>query len=237
MLQANENPLRDNRLLSYLTSEQHQQLLPDLKQVSLVLGETLYLPNDNITHVYFPINSVVSLLATLENGDTVETGLIGFEGMLGTSVVLGVNSSTSLALVQGCGEAFRVRTQALQPFVENGGQFKEKLFKYIHALFTQTAQTAACNRVHPISQRLARWLLLTHDRLRRDEFELTHELLARMLGTRRAGVSVAANTLREEGLIDYSRGHVVVLNRKGLEAASCECHRVLKTEVDRSSEK
>lgn len=236
MLQGIESPLNANRLLSYLTPDQQQQLLPELKPVSLVLGETLYLPNDSIGYVYFPTNSVVSLLATLENGETVETGLIGFEGMVGTSIALGVNISTSLALVQGNGEAFRLRAQALLPLVENGSQFKERLFKYIHALFTQTAQTAACNRVHPISERLARWLLLTHDRLKRDEFELTHELIARMLGTRRAGVSVAANTLRAEGLIDYSRGRVVMIDRRGLEAASCECYRVVKAEVERFSE-
>jgi CRP-like cAMP-binding protein len=176
---------------------------------------------------------MISLLAALEGGETVETGVVGAEGMVGISVVLGVETSTSEALVQADGEAFRMKAKALAPLIRNGSVLHENLLRYIHTILAQISQTAACNRAHNLSERLARWLLLTHDRLGRDEFELTHELLAHMLGTRRAGVSVAASTLREAGVIGYTRGRVTILDRKGLESATCECYRKVKAEFDR----
>jgi len=229
----NEFPITDNLLLSHLTREQHRVLSPDLQLVKLELGQTLHAPDEKIKHVYFPTTSVISLLASLDNGDSVETGLIGSEGIVGTSIALGVDAGSSLALVQGTGVALRLPSLSLPPFLRNGGIFRQKTFEFINSLFAQTAQTAACNRAHTVSQRLARWLLLTHDRVEGDELELTHELIARMLGSRRAGVSVAANDLREAGLISYTRGRVTVIDRTGLEAASCECYRMVKSHFDR----
>jgi len=233
MSQANNFPLTDNLLLSVLTREQYRVLSPNLQPVRLELGQTLHTPDEKIRHVYFPSGSLISLLASLDNGDSVETGLIGSEGVVGTSIALGVDAGNSLALVQGGGMALRLPSSALPPFLANGGAFRQKTFEFINSLFAQTAQTAACNRVHSVSQRLARWLLLTHDRIEGDELELTHELIARMLGSRRAGVSVAANDLREAGLISYTRGRVTVIDRAGLEAASCECYRMVRSHFDR----
>lgn len=234
MSQTNKDfPLTDNLLLSHLTPDEHRALSPDLQAVRLELGQILHAPDEKIKHVYFPATSLISLLASLDNGDSVETGLIGSEGIVGTSIALGVEAGNSLALVQGSGIALRLPSSSLPPFLKDGGIFRQKTFEFINSLFAQTAQTAACNRAHSVSQRLARWLLLTHDRIEGDELELTHELIARMLGSRRAGVSVAANDLREAGLISYTRGRVTVIDRPGLEAASCECYRMVKTHFDR----
>ena len=234
MSQTNKDfPLTDNLLLSHLTPDEHRALSPDLQVVRLELGQILHAPDEKIKHVYFPATSLISLLASLDNGDSVETGLIGSEGIVGTSIALGVEAGNSLALVQGSGIALRLPSSSLPPFLKDGGIFRQKTFEFINSLFAQTAQTAACNRAHSVSQRLARWLLLTHDRIEGDELELTHELIARMLGSRRAGVSVAANDLREAGLISYTRGRVTVIDRPGLEAASCECYRMVKTHFDR----
>lgn len=234
MSQTNKDfPLTDNLLLSHLTPDEHRALSPDLQVVRLELGQILHAPDEKIKHVYFPATSLISLLASLDNGDSVETGLIGSEGIVGTSIALGVDAGNSLALVQGSGIALRLPSSSLPPFLKDGGIFRQKTFEFINSLFAQTAQTAACNRAHSVSQRLARWLLLTHDRIEGDELELTHELIARMLGSRRAGVSVAANDLREAGLISYTRGRVTVIDRPGLEAASCECYRMVRTHFDR----
>lgn len=223
----------DNHILRALRDEEYARLLPHLQLVPLTLGETLHMPEQIIEYVYFPTTGLVSLLATLEGGETVETGVVGNEGMVGIPVVLGVDTSTSLSLVQGEGEAVRVRSSPLRSSTKNGGVLQDLMLRFTHAMFTQIAQTAACNRVHSLNQRLARWLLLSHDRLKRDRFALTHEFLARMLGTRRAGVSVAASILREAELIDYTRGQVTILDRKGLEAASCECYSQVRAEYDR----
>lgn len=153
--------------------------------------------------------------------------------MVGISVALGVDTSANEALVQGDGEAYRMKADSLRPLIKEGGVLHDSLLRYVHTIFAQISQTAACNRAHTLSERLARWLLLTHDRLGKDEFDLTHEFLARMLGTRRAGVSVAASTLREAGVIGYTRGRVTILNRKGLEDSACECYRIVKAEFDR----
>ncbi len=223
----------NNLILTALPSEELNRLCDHLEPFELKLGDILQVPEDPIKYVYFPTHGIISLLATLEGGETVETGVVGREGMVGISIVLGVDTTTSQALVQGAGSAQRMKAQSLKVFLRNGGALHALLLRYIHTIFAQISQTAACNRVHSLNERLARWLLLTHDRLGRDNFGLTHEFLARMLGTRRAGVSVAASALREAGLIDYSRGEVAVLDRQGLEAASCECYSVVKAEFDR----
>ena len=225
-----------NMLLAVLSGAEYELVATHLEKISLRSGQILQMPGQRIDFLYFPTTCMISLLATLEDGETVETGVVGSEGMVGISVALGVETSTNEALVQGDGEAFRLKANALGPLIKNGGVFHVNLLRYIHAIFAQISQTAACNRAHSLSERLARWLLLTHDRLGRDEFEFTHEFLARMLGTRRAGVSVAASTLREAGAIGYTRGRVTILDRQGLEKAACECYRIVKAEFDRTLE-
>jgi len=232
MAQSLNSPSK-NLILAALAGEEFDRLSEHLEAFELKLGEFLHMPDERVEHVYFPTDGIVSLLATLEGGETVETGVVGREGMVGISIVLGVDTTTSQSLVQGSGHALRMKAQSLKPFLNNGGRLQDLLLRYIHTVFSQISQTAACNRVHTLNERLARWLLLTHDRLEHDTFDMTHEFLARMLGTRRAGVSIAASALREAGLIDYSRGQVVVLNRKGLEEGCCECYGVVKADADR----
>jgi len=222
-------------ILASLPGAEYELIAPHLETVSLRRGQILQMPDERIRFLYFPTTCMISLLAALEGGETVETGVVGGEGMVGISVVLGVDTSTSEALVQADGEAWRMKAKALGPLIKNGGVLHDNLLRYIHAIFAQISQTAACNRAHTLSERLARWLLLTHDRLGRNEFEITHDFLARMLGTRRAGVSVAASTLREAGAIGYVRGRVTILDRQGLEDAACECYRIVKAEFDRLS--
>jgi len=174
------------------------------------------------------------LLASLASGETVETGLIGREGVAGINVALGADLSPHQALVQVGGHAMTMPAADFRTIAASSRKLHELLLRYMHALFTQVAQTAACNRLHTVEARLAHWLLLTHDRAATDEFILTQEFIARMLGVRRAGVNVAANALRRANLIDYSRGRVVILDRKRLEAASCECYQTIKDEYDRA---
>ena len=232
MAQALNSPV-NNLILAALPGEEFDRLSEHLEVFELKLGNILQMPEDRVEYVYFPTDGIVSLLAMLEGGETVETAVVGREGMVGISVVLGGDMTTNQALVQGHGSSLRIKAKSLKPFLKNGGLLNDLSLRYIHAVLAQISQTAACNRVHSLNERLARWLLLTHDRLGRDTLDLTHEFLARMLGTRRAGVSVAASALREAGLIDYSRGQIVVLKRKGLEEASCECYAVVKAEFDR----
>ena len=228
-----QEPLLANQILAALPREEFEPLAAKLRPVPLALGETLYMPEQEIEYVYFVNSGVVSLLATLENGTTVEAGVIGNEGMVGISVILGADSTPNQALIQSAGEALRIPTKDIRTEFRKGSKLRDLLLRYTHTLFTQVAQTAACNRLHSIEQRLARWLLLSQDRIGRDDFVLTQDFLSRMLGVRRAGVSVAANTLRQAGLIDYHRGTMTVLDRKGLENYSCECYAIVREEYDR----
>lgn len=223
----------DNKILAALPREEFEPLNQKLKPVKLELGTTLYLPEQKIDYVYFVTRGVVSVLAALENGATVEAGVIGPEGMAGIAALLGADSTPNQALIQAEGHALRISTEDVRTEFRKGGKFRDLVLRYMHTLFTQVAQTAACNRLHSIEQRLARWLLLTQDRVASDEFVLTQDFLSRMLGVRRAGVSVAANTLKQAGLIDYRRGTVVILDRDGLEQYSCECYRIVRDEYDR----
>lgn len=222
-----------NKILAALPREEFDQIAAKLRTVPLKLGEILYMPEQKIEHVYFVTSGVVSLLAALENGATVEAGVIGPEGMAGISVILGADSTPNQALIQADGHALRMSSEDIRTEFRKGGKLRDLLLRYTHTLFTQVAQTAACNRLHSIEQRLARWLLLTQDRVDSDEFVLTQDFLSRMLGVRRAGVSVAANTLKQAGLIDYRRGSIIVLDRKGLEKYSCECYGIVRAEYDR----
>jgi CRP-like cAMP-binding protein len=228
-----QEPQTSNKILAALSQEEFEPLASKLKPVPLILGEILYLPEQKIEYVYFVNSGVVSLLAALENGATVEAGVIGPEGMAGISVILGADSTPNQALIQSAGEALRITSADIRTEFRKGGKLRDLLLRYTHTLFTQVAQTAACNRLHSIEQRLARWLLLTQDRVGRNDFVLTQDFLSRMLGVRRAGVSVAANTLRQSGLIDYHRGTMMVLDRQGLEKYSCECYAIVRDEYDR----
>lgn len=227
------NSARSNGILSVLPNTVLEQFSAKLRPVKLVFGDVIYEPNQPVDYAYFPTSGVISLLAAFDDGSTVEAGVIGPEGILGTWIVLGADTTPHQAVVQSKGHALKLAVGDLRAVLHHDGLLMEALLRYTNALFAQVAQTAACNRVHRLEQRLARWLLLTHDRVHGDEFLLTQEFISRMLAVRRAGVSVAANALRQMHAIDYQRGNVTVLDRKGLEGASCECYRLVKTEYDR----
>ena len=221
-----------NRLLATLTTKEYKRLLPKLKTVSLVLGEVLYEPGDVIKDVYFPNDSIISLISELSETSLLEVGMVGNEGMAGLAVFMGVSFSPTRALVQGAGTAMKMSSAAVRTEANRLGSLHQLLHRYSHSLLTQVSQTSACNRFHLVDARLARWLLMTKDRLGPDEFPLTQEFLASMLGVRREGVSKAAGVLQAGKLIRYSRGVITILNRAGLETKSCECYAIIKAETD-----
>jgi CRP-like cAMP-binding protein len=196
--------------------------------VSLSFGEVLYESGELIRHVYFPNQGIVSLLSTVEERSTLEVGVVGNEGMVGISVFLGKAVSLNRAIVQGAGTAMKMKAESLCNHVRRDGSLPDLLRRYTHFLLAQVSQTAVCNRFHTVEARLARWLLMTHDRLRSDEFRLTQEFLSDMLGVRREGVTSAARTLQQEKLICYVRGKITILNRAGLQSASCKCYEIVK---------
>jgi CRP-like cAMP-binding protein len=215
-----------------LPRKEYELLLPRLKTVSLELGEELYEPGDEIKYVYFPNDSIISLISQLSKTAGLEVGMVGNEGMAGLSVFMGVRSSSTRALVQGSGTAMRMTSAAVRTEANRLGSLHRLLHRYSHSLLTQVSQSAACNRFHLVNARLARWLLMTKDRLGVEEFPLTQEFLSSMLGVRREGVSRAAGTLQAAKLIRYSRGMITLLDRRGLEAKSCECYAIIKAETD-----
>lgn len=223
----------ENRILALLSDRDREGLFPYLEQVSLRAGDVLFAPGDRVRQIYFPITSLVSMLAMMEDGTTVEAGVVGNEGVVGLSTILGAETSTMQALVQVSGEALSIPAETFMDEFKRGGHLQSLVLRHTHTLFTLVSQTAACNRLHTVEERLARWLLTTQDRVRSDEFLLTQEFIARMLGTRRSGVTVAAGILQNAGLIKYTRGRINILNREKLEAASCECYRIVKAEYDR----
>lgn len=222
-----------NRILSALPDEEFERLQPKLRPISFPMGEIIYHPEQPIENVYFVSRGIISWLAALEDGNTVEAGVIGPEGVAGTSAVLGATSTPNQGLTQSPVEALKIRADDLVVEFRKGGKLHDLLLRFVHTMFVQVTQTAACNRLHTLDQRLARWLLLTHDRLDGDQFTLTQDFLSRMLGVRRAGVSVAANTLRQMRLIDYHRGDIKILNHRALEDVTCECYQIVKAEYDR----
>lgn len=225
------NPV--NRLLAALPPEEYQRLSPYLESVPLDLGQVLYRPGEPIEYVYFPHHSVVSLVMVLEDGSTAEVGLVSGNGMVGVPVVLGSHVSLNLAIVQIADGATRMPADRLRTELQQRGSFQSLLLRYVQALLTQVSQTAACNRLHRLEARLARWLLLVQDAVKAEELQLTQEFIAQMLGVRRTGVTEAAGALQQAGLIHYNRGKITILDRKGLEALSCECYRVIEDEYDR----
>ena len=225
--------LLGNRLLAALPPEDAARLLPQLAPVSWALGDVLYEPDRLMAYLYFPTTAVVSLIYTMLDGTTAEMGLVGQEGVVGIALFMGGDTTPNRAIVQVAGEAFRLPAPALRTEFQRGGAVQGALLRYTQALITQISQTAVCNRLHAIEQRLCRWLLLTRDRVPTDQVQMTQEFLAHMLGVRREGVTVAAQHLQEAGLIRYTRGHITILDRPGLEATTCECYQVVRNEFTR----
>jgi CRP-like cAMP-binding protein len=223
-----------NRLLAALPAKEYHRLLPELENVTLAFAQVIYEPGETIRHAYFPNDSIVSLLAAEDHYASLEVGMIGNEGMTGISVFMGVPTSRTLALVQGAGAAVRMKSAVLRRESDNVGSFHRLLHRYTHSLLTQMSLCSACNRFHTLNARLARWLLMTQDRMGSDEFRLTQEFMSNMLGVRREGVNKVAGELQREKLISYNRGHMAILNRAGLKRISCECYRIIKEDSDRS---
>lgn len=222
-----------NTLLAALPESIRDRLFPHLQSVEMPLGMVLYESDSKLHHVYFPTTSIVSLLYVMEDGASAEIAVVGNEGILGIALFMGGETTPSRAIVQSAGHGFRLKAQLLKDEFNRGGPVMHLLLRYTQALITQMAQTAVCNRHHSINQQLCRWLLLSLDRLPSNELTMTQELIANMLGVRREGVTEAAGRLQSAGLILYSRGHITVLDRPGLEAEACECYRVVKKEYDR----
>ena len=227
------HPELTNRILAALPEKERKRLLRHLKAVSLITGEVIYAPGEPIRHVYFPLDSIVSIASMTADGAAIELGLIGSEGMVGLPVVLGVATTTWRAAVLVPGAAMRLKAGVLESEFDACGPLLKLLLRHSHATVIEVSQTAVCNTLHRVDQRLCHRLLLTHDRVGSSEFTLTHEGLAHMIGARRAGVSEAAARLRGMGLISYSRGKLRINDRQGLESCTCECYRVIKQEVDR----
>src|ERR1051325_107509 len=226
-------PPPQNKILAALPSKEYNRLLSHLTPVSLQRGDTLYETKDRIKYVYFVNRAVVSLVTHMEEGTSVEVGLVGNEGMVGLSIVMGDDVSQTHAIVQIADGAMRMETGKLRAELKRGSQLQSLLLRYSLILLKQVSQTAACNRNHNLGERLARWLLLCHDRVGGDEIRLTQEFLAQMLGTRRSRGSEAAIILQSAGLIHYSRGIITILDRDSLEEFICECYQVVRTELDR----
>jgi CRP-like cAMP-binding protein len=216
-----------NRLLATLPRKDYQVLQSALEPVELAFGDILYEPGASIRHVYFPHDCLVSLLTSVDTHRAAEVGLVGAEGMIGLPVALGISVSPFLAVVQGSGTAMRMTTADFRREFTKNAALQRELFRFTHLLMTQVAQTAACNRFHVVTQRLARWLLMTRDRVQSNEFVLTQEFLARMLGVRRVGVTEAASSLQKRKLIRYTRGTITILDQKGLEATACGCYAIV----------
>lgn len=224
---------QQNRLLAVLSPEVRQRLFPHLQLIDLPLGKVIYESGDSLRHVYFPTDSIVSLLYVMENGASAEISVVGNEGLVGVAVFMGGESTPSRAVVQSAGNAFRLSGQRLRDEFDRHGEMLLLMLRYTQALITQMAQTAVCNRHHSVDQQLCRWLLLSLDRLPSNKLTMTQELISNMLGVRREGVTEAAGKLQKLGVIEYSRGQITVLDRARLEELSCECYAVVKREADR----
>jgi CRP-like cAMP-binding protein len=222
-----------NRLLAALPPADYGRILPELEPVTLPLGMVLYESGGTLGYVYFPTDSIISLLYVMEDGASAEIAVTGYEGLVGIALFMGGETTPSRAVVQSAGSGYRLKAALLKKEFDIGGALQHLALRYTQALITQMAQTAVCNRHHSVEQQLSRWLLLSLDRLSSNELSMTQDLIANMLGVRREGVTEAAGRLQKAGLIQYSRGHIVVLDRPKLEARVCECYAVVKKEYDR----
>jgi len=222
-----------NQLLASMPLPEWQRIEPLLEPVNLALGQVLQESGGKMSHVYFPIDAIVSLLYVLESGASAEIAVVGNEGLLGIPLLMGGDTTTSRAVVQSAGRAYRLRAADMKEEFNRSGPVLHLVLRYTQALITQMSQTAVCNRHHSLDQQLARWLLMSLDRLTNNELVMTQELIANMLGVRREGVTEAALKLQKLGFIRYARGHITVLNRLGLEERVCECYEVVKKEYER----
>ena len=231
--QSSPHSPSQNHLLAALPAADFERLSSRLELVALPLGEILYQPGGQLQHAYFPTSAIVSLHYVMETGASAETAGVGNEGVVGVSLFMGGDTTPSSAVVQTAGHGYRLETGILKQEFNRAGFMQRLLLRYTQALIAQMAQTAVCNRHHSLDQQLCRWLLLSLDRLPSNELVMTHDLIASMLGVRREGISEAASHLQAAGFIRYRRGHISVLERKGLEARVCECYAVVKTELAR----
>lgn len=224
---------QQNRLLAALPEKDLAQFKSHLQLVRLRLGEVLYESGTGLSHGYFPTTSIVSLLYVMADGASAEIAVVGNEGVIGVSLFMGGGTTTSRAVVQNSGHAYRLTGELLKREFVRGGMLQQLLLCYTQALITQMTQTAACNRHHSVDQQLCRWLLLSCDGLASDDLVMTQELIAKMLGVNREGVTEAAGKLHQAGLIHYERDRITLLDRSGLKAKTCECYAVVKEEYDR----
>jgi CRP-like cAMP-binding protein len=223
----------ESRILALLSKSERERILKRCDRVAMEAKQPLFKSNSAIPHVYFPLSGMASMVLTTQSGVTVEVGTIGNEGMVGMPVYFGAKSSPTEGVWQVSGESLRMTAKAFSQELEKGGDLRFVLQRFSQALLNQISQSVLCNHLHPIEQRLSRWLLMTHDRAGKDEFSLTQQFIAQMLAVRRPSVTVAAGILQKAGLIRYSRGNLTVVDRQRLEASSCECYQVVKLEVER----
>ncbi len=227
--------LKQNQLLAVLPKTEIDLLIPHLELVSLPLGTLIYEPNKSFDYAYFPTTSIVSLHFVTASGASAETAGVGHEGIVGIALILGGNTMASSAMVRSAGYAYRIKAKCLQELFNESDDLRLSLLRYTQSMMTQIIQTAACYRHHSVEQQLSRWLLLTIDRLPNGELVMTQELIAYMLGVRRAGIAEAAGKLQQLGFIRYRRGHITVTNRVGLQSLCCECYLAVKNELLRIS--
>src|SRR5438105_1530929 len=223
-----------NQILMRLNRDDYDRLRPHLDEVSLSFKQAIYEPRRRINYVYFPENGVISVLTQLEDGSAIETGTVGNEGMVGLSAVFDINTTSCRAFCQVPGQAIRLKAEIVLAERQRGGPFAELLMRFANATIAMLAQSVACNRAHALEERMCRWLLMTHDRVGADSFPLTQESLAKMLGVRRPTANLAGTSLQRAGLIRNTRGRITIINRKGLEEASCECYFQIRDEFARS---
>lgn len=222
-----------NYLLAALPDKEFARIIPKLEFVTFKLGDVLYEADEQLEHVYFPTMAIISLLYIMENGATAEIGITGNDGVVGIALFMGSETTSSRAIVQSAGAAYRMKAADVKAEFERAERFQAMLLRYTMALMAQISQTAVCNRLHPIEQQLARWILLSHDRLHTDKLTMTHDLISNMLGVRREGVTIAAQKLAKRKLITNDRGTINIIDRRGLEAAVCECYKVVNEEYNR----
>lgn len=229
----NYNDALKNYLLATLATDDFERVRSHLESVSFKLGEVLYESGQKMEYVYFPTTAIISLLYIMENGATAEIGIVGNDGVLGMALFLGGDTTTSRAIIQNAGDAFKMKAIDLLVEIARNGMFQKLLMRYTQALITQISQTAVCNRLHSLEQQLCRWLLLSHDRLNSDELVMTHDLISNMLGVRREGITLAAQKLALKKLIINNRGSIMIIDRQGLEETVCECYKVVNDEYNR----
>ena len=230
-----KNEMRvSNRVLASVPAREYKRLQAHLEPIELTFGQVLYEPGKSIRHVYFPVDCLISLLTAVDKRRTLEVGMVGNEGMAGMPFILGMGVSGVRAIVQGGGNALRMASVPFRIEFDRNRPLQDALYRYTYALMAQVSQTAACNRFHEAEARLSRWLLMTRDRVGADEFPLTHEFLAHMLGLRRVGVTEAASALKRRKLISYTRGKIQIIDVRGLKKSSCSCYQTVKNVFDRA---